>query len=258
MHYSKADPPPDRVKPIPIQVLFHVLHVVQASSVVANQATADMIILAFFYLLRPGKYTHNAANETTPFCLCDVELEIGRRRILVTECTDEDLDAATFSKLTFTSQKNGVRGEVIGLGLSGLPQFCPVRAVVNRIKHLRRHHAPRETPLCAYWADGAWKHVRPGDITAALRASVSVIGPRVGFVAKDLSARSLRAAGAMALLCAHVDTDIIRLMGRWRSDEMLRYLHVQAEPVMRQFANLMVIGGNYTLLPAQDVPLRFI
>ena len=62
----------------------------------------------------------------------------------------------------------------------------------------------------------------------------------------------------MALLCAHVDTDIIRLVGRWRSDEMLRYLHVQAEPVMRQFANLMVIGGNYTLLPAQDVPLRFI
>jgi hypothetical protein len=36
----------------------------------------------------------------------------------------------------------------------------------------------------------------------------------------------------MALLCAHVDTDIIRLVGRWHSNEMLRYLHIQAEPTM--------------------------
>jgi len=259
MSYSKGDPPPQRVKPIPIQVLFHVLHVAQASHCVANKATADMIILAFFYLLRPGEYTHKASNENTPFRLQDVELEIGRRRVLVTECSDEDLDAATFSKLTFTTQKNGVRGEVIGLGLSGLPHFCPVRAVVSRIKHLRQHNAPPDTPLCAYYVDGTQKHVSAGDVTAALRASVTVVGHLVGFQTKDISARSLRAAGAMALLCAHVDTDIIRLVGRWRSDEMLTYLHVQAEPVMRDFASMMVVGGNYTLLPAQDNPiaLRF-
>jgi hypothetical protein len=59
----------------------------------------------------------------------------------------------------------------------------------------------------------------------------------------------------MALLLAHVDTDIIRLIGRWRSDEMLRYLHLQAQPIMRNFASLMLHGGDYTLLPGQDVPL---
>jgi hypothetical protein len=59
----------------------------------------------------------------------------------------------------------------------------------------------------------------------------------------------------MALLCAHVDTDIIRLLGRWRSDEMLRYLHVQAEPVMRDFSRRMLSGGTFTLLPNQDVPI---
>jgi hypothetical protein len=53
----------------------------------------------------------------------------------------------------------------------------------------------------------------------------------------------------MALLCAHVDMDTIRLIGRWRSDEMLRYLHVQAAPLMRGFAARMLAGGNYTLLP---------
>jgi hypothetical protein len=59
----------------------------------------------------------------------------------------------------------------------------------------------------------------------------------------------------MALLCAHVDTDIIRLLGRWRSDEMLRYLHVQAQPIMRDFSRRMLVGGSFTLLPNQDIPI---
>jgi hypothetical protein len=56
------------------------------------------------------------------------------------------------------------------------------------------------------------------------------------------------AVGAMALLCTKVDTNLIRLISRWRSDEMLQYLHVQAEPVMRQF-------GSFTMHPGQDVPM---
>jgi hypothetical protein len=59
----------------------------------------------------------------------------------------------------------------------------------------------------------------------------------------------------MALLCAQVDSDVIRLLGRWRSDEMLRYLHVQAEPVMRDFSRRMLLGGSFTLLPNQAVPI---
>jgi hypothetical protein len=58
----------------------------------------------------------------------------------------------------------------------------------------------------------------------------------------------------MALLCAQVDTDIIRLIGRWRSDEMLRYLHLQAEPVMRNFAARMLTHGNFVLHPNNEVP----
>jgi hypothetical protein len=97
--------------------------------------------------------------------------------------------------------------------------------------------------------------ISPADITATLRCATAIIGPSVGFLPSDISARSLHAAGAMALLCAHVNTDIIRLLSRWRSDEMLRYLHVQAEPVMRDFSCCMLTGGSFTLLPNQDVPI---
>ena len=167
-----------------------------------------------------------------------------------------DLSRVTFATLTFTTQKNGVCGEVIGLGRSGDPAFCPVLALTRRIQHLREHSAPADTPLTSYWTGTCFRPVTPADITAALRTSTAAIGPGVGFLPKDISARSLRAAGAMALLCAQVDDDIIRLIGRWRSDEMLRYLHVQAEPVMRHFARRMLSGGTFTLLPNQDVPME--
>jgi hypothetical protein len=50
----------------------------------------------------------------------------------------------------------------------------------------------------------------------------------------------------MALLCAQVDTDIIRLVGCWRSHEMRRYLHSQAYPFMHTFARRMLSSGNFS------------
>ena len=42
--------------------------------------------------------------------------------------TDNDLAAATFVILTFTTQKNGVQGEKIGHGDTGEPLLCPKEA----------------------------------------------------------------------------------------------------------------------------------
>ena len=54
----------------------------------------------------------------------------------------------------------------------------------------------------------------------------------------------------MAMLCGGIESDHIRLIGRWRSDEMYRYLHVQAQqPIMSGVAANMLRGGNYRLLP---------
>ncbi len=60
----------------------------------------------------------------------------------------------------------------------------------------------------------------------------------------------------MALLLARVDTDVIRLIGQRRSDEMLRYLHVQAYPLMRNYSRPMLDAGDYTLISNQLVPQR--
>jgi hypothetical protein len=58
----------------------------------------------------------------------------------------------------------------------------------------------------------------------------------------------------MALLCAQVDSDVIKLVGRWQSDQMLRYLHLQAYPKMKSFAKLMITGGRFSLLNNASLP----
>jgi hypothetical protein len=219
-----------------------------------TQALADMICLAFFFLLRPGEYT-GTVTITQPFACRDVSFFLGDHRLDKATATADQLYSATFVTLEFTTQKNGVRGEVIGLGRSGDPSFCPVLAAARRIIHLRAAAAPQHQPLASYVHPTSTRlhRITPTELTHLLRLSVQVLGPSYGFLPKDISARSLRAAGAMALLCANIDTDRIRLLGRWRSDEMLRYLHVQAEPLMRHFSSRMLTGGHFTLVPNQEV-----
>ena len=115
------------------------------------------------------------------------------------------------------------------------------------------NNAPPGTPLSHFYHRGKWCWVTPADVNAILRSAVAVLGALVGFTKKDISTRSLRASGAMALLCANIDHDRIKLIGRWRSDKMLKYLHVQCAPVMKHFAKAMITDGDFTLIPNRDV-----
>ena len=105
-----------------------------------------------------------------------------------------------------------------------------------------------------YSRDTSLDSVTSANITTALRNGARHVGPVLGFIPGDVSARSLRAGGAMRLMCAGVDSDVIQLMGRWRSDEMMKYLHIQAAPVMRNFAKRMYNAGSFSLIPNPQCP----
>jgi hypothetical protein len=147
--FTKKDPPPHHVKPVPIAVLGNVCATASASQCPIQQATADMIILAFFFLLRPGEYTAKSTSEDAhPFLLENVQLFVGpTHRLDLFTATPAQLQQATFATLTFANQKNGVKDEVVGHAQSGDPYLCPVLALIRHVVHLRQHQATRNTPL---------------------------------------------------------------------------------------------------------------
>ena len=53
----------------------------------------------------------------------------------------------------------------------------------------------------------------------------------------------------MALLMAQVDPDTIRLVGRWRSNKMIRYLHTKANSFTEGLVAKMFEHDAYALIP---------
>jgi hypothetical protein len=150
-HYNKEAPPPSRVKPIPLAILMQTITLLRLSTHSWSNTIADMLTLGFYFLLRPGEYAQTTNPESTPFRMQDIHLQASGHRLNHLQCRYHMLDSATFVCLELTKQKNGIRGELIGLGRSGNPAFCPVQACINRIKHLRLFHAPPHTPLFAFF-----------------------------------------------------------------------------------------------------------
>jgi len=208
-----------------------------------------MITLGFFFLLHPGEYAYTDNLDAAPFRLCDVHLLHDNVHLDALNCPEHLLDYATQLALEFNRQKNGVWGELVRLGRSNHDILCKVRAGINHLKHLRLHRTHPTTPIYKYFHRNTWAPVTTLELTQHLRSTTTILGNQVGIQPADLSVRSLRSNGAMALLCADVDMDKTHLLGSWRLDEMLQYLHVQALPIVAPMANLMVQHGFFFIHP---------
>ena len=130
----------------------------------------------------------------------------------------------------------------------------PLLALANRVCYLRANAAAADLPLCAHKINNRWFVVTASQITNVLRATVSLHGEPYGLTPDQVSARSTRPSGALAVMCGGVDTSRGRLQGRWKSDIMFRYLMVQHAPLCADISQRMVNGGNFTQPPTAANP----
>lgn len=254
--YAKEDGPPRRVRPVTVAIIRQVLEMAQEGTATERQlAIANLIVIAFFFLCRPGEYVPlQEETRSTPFRMCDTTFYAGAQ-CLTHAAPLNDLNSADYVTLTFNDQKNATKGEMIGHGASGDPRLCPIAATRHRCASLRAHNAPGTTPLyTVFEPSGTSSNITTSEITRALRAAAAAIFHITGIPPEEITARSLRSGGATTLLCAKVDPNTIALIGRWKSDAMLRYLIVQARPLMADNASKMLAHGNFTLAPNSDVP----
>ena len=90
--------------------------------------------------------------------------------------------------------------------------------------------------------------LRSKHFTDVLRVQALLHGGSYNITPSQVSVGAFRTTGAMALFNAGVDSTRIRLLGRWNSWAMLRYLHVQSNTQMASFAHRMLSGGSFTSL----------
>jgi hypothetical protein len=197
-------------------------------------ALADLIWLAFFFLLRPGKYVWTNS-EPHPFLLQDITFKIATTAYSAATLPLKMLNLTNYVGLNFTEQKNGIKNETIRLTQSWDTTCCPVLIMIRQVWHLRQHQMPPRTPLFIYFKQGVQHPVTDCMITNHLLLA----GTTVGFP-NTYTVGALHNTSAQALLQATVPMPMIKLIGRWQSDKVFRYLTAWSEHLMAPFLNAML------------------
>ena len=85
--------------------------------------------------------------------------------------------------------------------------FSVAQSITHRIQH-RQRNLPYDgkIPLASYYCTTKRVAVTVKEVTSSLRWHANTLQSQTGIKASDISARSLRAGGAMSLLCADVDS----------------------------------------------------
>jgi len=212
--YTKEDPPPKKKLPVEADIPELLIDMAYTNKEDAfAQATADLALIAFYYLLRIGEYTIKSTSElnrsnkkqTVQFKLEDVTFfakdRKGRIKQLPQNASVSDMMTADSATLKLDNQKNGWKAACIHQEVNGEHMKCPVRALARRVVHLRQHKASGKTFLCKVYEEEGERYVCAKDISSNLKIAAELLQyPAMrGIPISSVDTHSLRSGGANAL-----------------------------------------------------------
>jgi hypothetical protein len=239
--FKNDDPAPKPQLALPVRAIHCAVDHNNNKGTLLSFATADLLTIAFFFLLRPGEYTMpttRTKTRTVQFRRQDIRF-FKQGIILPHSAPLAELRNADAVRLYLDNQKNGQRGSTMHhTALNG--SFCPVKALANRTYYLYSLAPLDDSVPISLAAPGT--HVSSAHITLAVRESVILAGLlNSGYNPTRVSAHSLRASGAMALRLNDVGEDLIKKLGRWSSSTWLTYIHAQISSLTAGLSERMVI-----------------
>ena len=264
--WKKEDPPTIKKLPVGIDIPEYIsLCSLRPTATERDRASADLILIAFYYLLRVGEYTvkgsRNNSKQTVQFRMQDVTFfrhnQHGELRQLPRTASTQEIMTAHSATLKLDNQKNGWKGVCIHQEVNGDPYHCPVRALGRRYTHLRHNTSDLVTTfLSTYYIHSVRHDITDKDVSAALKlAGVALEYPsRCGIPIQRIDTHSLRSGGANALALNGYSDREIQKMGRWRSATFKEYIREElscysagmSTNMKRQFNFVNIAGGVYT------------
>jgi len=257
--YRIADPPTEKKLPIEADVpelLFELGY--GPSGTTLGKAVGDLTLIAFYFLLRVGKYTvkgtRNDSKRTVQFKLEDVTFfhrnEMGELRCLPRDAPLEMLLSAEGACLKLDNQKNGWKGVCVYHQHNGVPLRCPIRALARRVTHMRSNNAGPRDYLSSYYVNGARKNVTAEDISKHLKGLLNY-PMRKGIPVECVDTHLLRGGSANALALSGYSETAIQKMGRWKGATFKEYIREELanyadgiSTAMKIKFNFMNVAGN--------------
>ena len=218
-----------------------------------QQAIGDLIVIAYYYLLRVGEYTtklrRKKKKRTRQFRAKDVTFfrcnSHGDLVPLRRNATASEILSADAATLRISNQKNGHAGACVHhSAIEDATLVCPVRAVGRRYLHIREHGGRRwnQALLCSYWDHVGKGNVTDGTIRYAVKHAARMLDyPARGIPISRTDTHSLRSGGACALKLAGYGETEIKKMGRWapNSQAFLEYIQQQLSTFSAGMATAM-------------------
>ena len=204
------------------------LGLMSSTKVEFNTAVGELILIAFYFLLRIGEYTppsqpktkHKKKRKkrrtlTQQFRVRDVTFWDKNNRIIPKKSKLSKLQKAKAASLRIGNQKNGKKGATIYAEAIN-EECCPIRALANRVHHILNEGGNLQSLLCDYYINKEKHQIRPKMVNNALHRAVEALGlHEVGITKKNVSTHSLRSGGATAMKLAGESDIAIQKAGRW-------------------------------------------
>ena len=233
--YRQEDPATTPKLAVPVKITEAILDQHNALSrsgrhSIKRQATADLINVAFYYLLRVSEYTSaRAGKRTKPFTVACITFRDAAGNWIPANSPLSALLKATEATMRIPNQKSGIKGQCIHNECTGT-NHSPVKSLARRVHHILTNGGTGATPIFSFKEPTSrlWRHITATDVSTTLKDAAESIGLcTLGYTRDDISTHSLRAGGAMAMHLNGIDTKTIQKMGRWRSETFLMYIHEQ-------------------------------
>jgi hypothetical protein len=200
-----------------------------------QRATADLTMIALYYLLPVGEYTvkgsRNNTEQTVQFKYKDVSFFKKNTRGQL-QCLSRDAPASLITStnvatLKLDNQKNGWKSVCIFHESNGDTWNCPVRALARQYLHLCDSGADAKMFLSAYYDNkGQRRDVTNEDVSVALKVAAATLDypTAKGIPINCIDTHSLQSGGANALSLAGYSNKQIQKMGRWRGATFKEYI----------------------------------
>lgn len=235
---KKEDPAPRPQLALPSSTILWIAlnYCFHASS--RMRTIGDLVVLAFFFLLRVGEYTTSSdPRQTVPLRRQDIKLWRNKTLLSHTLPLHELLQADAVT-IFLDNQKNGFRGATLHHTASG-NTLCPVKSAARLVHQIAA--LPESTGLGTYVdPDGAVRKVSATEIRAAVQMGAAADNlEAMGYDLTRIGSHSLRSGGATHLKLCGYDETTIKKLGRWSSNTYLRYIQNQIGELTAGIATAM-------------------